>query len=313
MGYEFEVIYPGDSVYEIGNKINWSTLVINNIGLVEKGKEPMIVMPNFKSLKARAESLDNPLLAAFFQNLTRGLANAISYNGKVNLHNPILPVAVSNYFISPDTSTQYQEIVDKQLEQPIETMDERMDRFGITMTPEVVETEKAEEVTTPDFGWKTFDKETSVESEANKSIIEDAKKANEEVSTLLTWSTGTKEDEQGENVVEDNTSLEDESTNSQIESLKSLFSWETGNKSEEENKDYSDEYILEQLNKLNGETETKEAISSFDYFDEVENIAKSDEDLFETEDYNLEDDKEDKKSENNESTSDKIGFGWGNN
>ena len=132
MGETFSILDSGDSVYEVTDKINWNELVTNNIGLVLKGKEPIIVIPEIQSLQAKVNSKNSVFLALNYQRLKGGISTAISQRSSDNLLNPMLSVTVGNKFVSPETINRFQNILDDDKNyKAVETKAEMLDRLNV--------------------------------------------------------------------------------------------------------------------------------------------------------------------------------------
>lgn len=132
MGETFSILDSGDSVYEVTDKINWNELVTNNIGLVLKGKEPIIVIPEIQSLQAKVNSKNSVFLALNYQRLKGGISTAISQRSSDNLLNPMLSVTVGNKFVSPETINRFQNILDDDKNyKAVETKSEMLDRLNV--------------------------------------------------------------------------------------------------------------------------------------------------------------------------------------
>ena len=132
MGETFTILDSGDSVYEVTDKINWNGLVTNNIGLILKGKEPIIVTPEIQSLQAKVNSKNSVFLALNYQRLKGGISTAISQRSSDNLLNPMLSVTVGNKFVSPETINRFQNILnDDKNYKSVETKQEMLDRLNV--------------------------------------------------------------------------------------------------------------------------------------------------------------------------------------
>lgn len=132
MGETFTILDSGDSIYEVTDKINWNELVTNNIGLILKGKEPIIVTPEIQSLQAKVNSKNSVFLALNYQRLKGGISTAISQRSSDNLLNPMLSVTVGNKFVSPETINRFQNILnDDKNYKSVETKQEMLDRLNV--------------------------------------------------------------------------------------------------------------------------------------------------------------------------------------
>lgn len=201
MGNEFKIIDSGDSVLGVGDKIKWKDLLKENIGLVTKGAEPIVVIPDFKSLNDIASSSNNPMLSVLYQNITRSLCRSISDNGREDAFNPLTSVAVSNRFISPETMDRFNHIAVDTNYNSILTRDEFIEKYEFDKAIKKKSTEEQPREKIEEKQDKHSVLEWNEEKDNNiDSIVEDFNKLNSEKSSTneinkFSWGTVEKDND----------------------------------------------------------------------------------------------------------------------